>query len=57
MCVFHGIRLLRLIRIGCRETTNLFFLCSKTKINLYLLCILLTFLYLRRRKHIKQRKE
>ena len=25
MCVFHGIRLLRLIRIGCRETTNLFF--------------------------------
>ena len=21
-CVFHGIRLLRLIKIGCRETTN-----------------------------------
>ncbi len=24
-CVFHGIRLLRLRRIGCRETTNFFF--------------------------------
>ena len=23
-CVFHGIRLLRLRRIGCRETTNFF---------------------------------
>ena len=25
-CVFHGIRLLRLRRIGCRETTNFFLL-------------------------------
>ena len=24
-CVFHGIRLLRLRRIGCRETINFFF--------------------------------
>ena len=23
-CVFHGIRLLRLIKIGCRETINFF---------------------------------
>ena len=25
-CVFHGIRLLRLIKIGCRETINFFVL-------------------------------
>ena len=24
-CVFHGIRLLRLIKIGCRETINFFY--------------------------------
>ena len=26
-CVFHGIRLLRLTKIGCRETINFFCIC------------------------------
>ena len=28
-CVFHGIRLLRLIKIGCRETINFFLSARK----------------------------
>lgn len=33
-CVFHGIRLLRLRRIGCRETTNFF--CPLLGSNFYM---------------------